>query len=369
MLILNHQKRKMMIMPKKGSEIRLPFLNSIKITAGPAVFECGDCYAVIWATNAKGSGCVEVNGKTYWDTRSGLIKTHDRIHTVKIPKEELIGKEYRVYSQRINYKLAYSAFKGDSFESRPIKFKGTPSDTDINLLCISDVHNMAEKMYKSLEYHKENPDIIFMLGDISSVLEFKKTFIEGIIEPAGKISKGEIPVVYARGNHETRGEFASQLINYFPTATKEFYFTFDFGQFSAVVLDPGEDKKDTHIEYSGLVDFESYRQQQYNWICNLNKNDFKGKYLITFSHEPVLNSHFGKDWTNELKKLGVDLIVGGHHHKSEFINGEPPVYDICGKRAKTDDYACAMLTLCDNKISMKTVTDKGEIILEKTISI
>lgn len=356
-------------MGKKGNEIRLPFGNSIKIIAGPAVFECSDGYTVVWATNAKGSGCVIIDGKEYWDTRSGVIRTHDRIHSVKLSKEKLCGKTYKVCSQRINYKLGYSAIKGKCVKSDDIKFCGIPSDDSVNLLCISDVHDLAEKMYKSLEYHKEKADIIFLIGDISSELEFRKNFVFGILGPAGKISKGEIPVVYARGNHETRGEFASQLINYFPTATNEFYFTFDFGKHSAIVLDPGEDKEDNHIEYSGLVDFESYRKQQYDWICSLKKEDFPGKYLLAFTHEPVLNNHFGKDWAKELKTLGVNLIVGGHHHKSEFINGEPPVYDICGKRNKTDDYACAMLTISDNIISMKTITDKGEIILEKSIEI
>lgn len=359
----------MMNMAKNGNEIRLPFGNSIKIVAGPAVFECGDGYAVVWATSAKGSGCVIIDGKKYWDTRSGVIRTHDKIHAVKLDKEGLSGKTYKVYSQRINYKLGYSAIKGNTVESDAVKFDVIPGNKSINLLCISDVHDMADKMYKSLEFHNEKPDMILLIGDISSELEFRKNYVFGILDLAGKVSEGCIPVVYARGNHETRGEFASQMINYLPTETNEFYFTFNYGELSAIVLDPGEDKEDNHIEYSGLVDFESYRKQQYDWICSLKKEDFPGKYLIVFSHDPVLNNHFGTDWTQPLKELGVNLIIGGHYHSSDFIDGEPPVYIECGKRGKTGDFASATVKLSDNKIVMKTVTDKGEIILEKSIEI
>lgn len=353
-------------------DIKFPM--SIKITAGPAVFECGDGYAVVWSTNAKGSGkvIVEQNGKEkiFWDARGGSIKTHENVHVVKLAKEELDGYSYKVSSQRIIFKNGYSAIKGNTVVSKKLTFKPSPTkDNNLNILCISDVHDRSREMYQSIEFFSEKPDLIMLIGDISSEMEYKKRYIEGILVHAGRISGGEIPVVYARGNHETRGEFASQMINYFPHSTDEFYFTFNLGELSAIVLDPGEDKEDDHPEYSGLVDFASYREKEYSWLCSLKNEDFPRKYLIAFSHDPLISKHFGKDWNEPLKKLGVNLIVGGHHHISDFIDAQPPIYIECGKRKNTDEFAAGMLTIGNNRLEMKTISNKGEILLDKTIEL
>lgn len=350
-------------------DIRLPVFNSIKIVAGPAVFECGDGFAVVWATNTKGSGYVEVEGKKYWDFQGGVIKTHDNVHVVKLSKENLTNKKYKVVSQRVNFKFGYSAIKGNTVTSETIHFNGAPSNDEIKILTLSDVHDMAKEMYEAVKHINSTPDLIFLLGDISSELEYKKKYIEGILSYADNLSKGEIPVVYTRGNHETRGEYASQMINYFPNETGEYYFKFNFGELSAIVLDTGEDKNDDHEEYSGLVDFSVYREQEYNWLCSLKKENFPGKFLLAFSHMPKIENHFGRDWTKPLKNADAKLLIGGHHHKSEFIDGDLPIFDVCGKREKTGEYGASLITLRDNIIHLKTVNNKGEILLENSIKI
>lgn len=350
-------------------DVKIPVFGSIKITAGPAVFECGNCYAVVWSTNFKGSGCVKIGNKIYWDAKSGVIKTHENVHVVKVEKDELKNKKYKVISKRVFYKFGYDSVIGKTVESEEIRFNGCAPSDEMNILCISDVHDMAKEMYQSLTYFKKDADLIMLIGDISSEVEYKKRYIYGILDLAAKVSKGKTPVVYARGNHETRGEFASQILEYFPHSTGEFYFPFDFGELSAIVLDPGEDKEDNHPEYSGLVDFASYRDQQYKWLCSLDKTIFPGKYRIVFSHEPRLENHFGKDWTEPLKRLGAQLIVGGHLHVSDFIDGDLPIYVECGKRGKSGEFAAAMITLQSSKIHMQTINNNGETILKNEITV
>lgn len=347
----------------------LPYFN--KVIAGPAVFDCGSNYAVIWATSAKGSGCVRftVNGKekTVWDAGSGSIKTHDTVHSVKISKSEFDGCEYKVISQRVDFKFGYSAIKGKTVESPLYKFKKLEKEDNISILCISDIHDREAEMKKALQHIGTNHDLIVLLGDISSELEYKKRFIDRIIRVAGEISGGTTPVIYTRGNHETRGEFASQLINYFPTDTGEFWFKINFGPLSGLVLDSGEDKDDGHIEYSGLVDFKSYREREYKMLCGLNAEDFKGRYKIAFCHFPVLSNHFGTDWSAPLKKCGMQLLCGGHTHTVEFIDGELPSFIEGGKCNKAKYFAVSSIILKDGKMHLKTVTDSGECVLERTI--
>lgn len=343
-----------------------------KISVPPAVFDMGtDDYVIIFESELKGSGYVKltVNGKekTYWDAPSGIIATHDTVHTIKVPKEELRMNSYIVGSQYIPFKYDYSAKKGNTAESDPVFFKGTPKTDDIKILCITDIHEREAEMKKSLEYFKEDYDMVVMLGDITSNFIKKEKFTKNILSDAAFLSKGEIPVVYTRGNHETRGEYASQLLQYFPTATGEFFYSFNFGGLSAVVLDSGEDKEDDHREYSGLIDFHSYREKEYKWITSLKKEQFTGQYKLVFCHHPEIGNHFGKDWLTPFKDMGFDLLIGGHYHISRFIENTPPSFIACGRYK--DDWAASSLTLKNGEIRMLTINTEGETLLDKTITV
>lgn len=353
---------------------------SIRITTGPVVFECGtDEYAVVWSTSLKGSGYVkytyEGEEKVIWDTKGGTIATDDTVHMVKVPKNELRNNTYSVGSQYVFLKASYMAYKGRTVESEEFLFSGTEKQDDIRALCISDIHGMTEEMKKSVSHFEETPDIIFMIGDISSEMIFKSQFEKNILRNAYILSGGSIPVVYTRGNHETRGEFSAQMLDYFPTNTGEFYFTFDFGGISALVLDSGEDKEDDHREYSGLVDFSSYRKKELKWLTSLEKEDFDGKYKIVLCHHPLIDTeYFGKDWETPLKNLGMDLVVGGHYHESRIVEGDLPRLIDGGKLKDMNDgektkWAASMMHFKDGKIAMKTVNLNGETILSEELEV
>ncbi len=343
-----------------------------KIKVAPSVFDMGDeNYCIVFVTSLKGSAYVKytVGGeeKTVWDTTSGTISTHDTVHKIIVPKAELRGNTYVVGSQFVPYKLGYTALKGRSAESDPIKFKGEEKEDGIRLLTVTDIHEMKDSVKQSLTFFTEEYDMLILLGDIVSDFAGKGRFTDHVLENAAFISKGEIPVAYARGNHETRGEYASQLLQYFPTNTGELYYTFNFGSLSAIVLDPGEDKEDDHVEYSGLVDFSSYREKQFKWINSLKKEDFTGRYKIVFSHEPRLTDHFGMNWEAPLAALGFDLITGGHLHRSELIEGNIPAFVACGKYE--GGWAASSLTLENGTIRMLTVNTEGETVFDKTITV
>lgn len=343
-----------------------------KIAVPPAVFDMGtDDYVIIFESVLKGSGYVKINvngnEKIYWDAPSGIIATHDTVHKIMVPKNELRGNSYIVGSQYIPFKYAYSAKKGNICESEPVCFRGVPKEDNIKILCITDIHEREAMMRESLRFFREDYDMVVMLGDIASNFMKKEKFTKNILADAAELSGGKIPVVYTRGNHETRGEYASQLLQYFPTATGEFFYTFDFGGLSAVVLDAGEDKEDDHKEYSGLIDFNTYREKEYKWITSLKKEQFTGKYKLIFCHHPEIIRHFRKDWLTPFKDLGFDLLIGGHYHISRFIESEPPAFVACGRYK--DGWAASSLTLEHGKIHMLTINTDGDVLLDKTISV
>lgn len=159
---------------------------SIRITVAPVVFECGgDEYAVVWSTSLKGSGYVkytyEGEEKVIWDAQGGAIATDDTVHMVKVPKKELRNNTYCVGSQYVMLKMGYFAIKGKTVEGEKISFAGEEKEDDIRALSISDIHKMTKEMTQSIAYFEDTPDIIFMIGDISSELVTKGSFKKEIL--------------------------------------------------------------------------------------------------------------------------------------------------------------------------------------------
>ena len=348
-----------------------------RISTEPVVFDGGsDYYAVVWATSTKGSGCVKYtyNGeeKTVWDSVAGTIRTDDTVHSVLIPKEELQGNTYKVVSQYVGFKFGYNAGKGQTVESKEYSFGGIPKEDGIKVLVATDIHEMESEMKKALKYFEsETPDMILMLGDITSTSELKSQFANNFLSYAHTLSKGEIPIAYTRGNHETRGEFAAKVLDYIPTETDGFYMTFEFGSLGAIVLDSGEDKDDNHQEYSGLVNFEEYRNKEYKWLTSLEKSEFENnRYTIAFCHNPNISDHFGMDWLTPLANLDADLLVGGHYHKSEFKDdvAVPTLYAGGKLKTGTGIWSATMLTLENDTIHMVTIDNGGNTILDRTIN-
>lgn len=341
-----------------------------KISVPPTVFEYGgDDYCVIWETSKKGSGYVKYSFEgeeiVRYDEAGGVIRTDETIHRVFVPKEELRENEYVVGSQYVGFKKAYDAIKGETVESEAIRFGGAEKEDDIKILSVSDIHGAEFFLYRAVSRLDYTPDLIVILGDAASGMETKAHFSAKVLENAARLSGGSAPVAYVRGNHEARGEFASRLAEYLPVSGDGLYYSFEFGPLSAVVLDTGEDKEDGHREYSGLVDFETYRAREQEWIDSLSAGDFGGRYKLVFAHIPGISGLAGRDWATPFREMGFDLQVSAHLHKAEFTDGELPVLIDGG--TQTAGFLVSTIELKDGNIDM-TVTDAwGKTVLSETV--
>ena len=138
-----------------------------------------------------------------------------------------------------------------------------------------------------------------------------------------------IPTVYARGNHETRGREAHLFGKVCPTPTGEPYYMFRQGPVAFLVLDGGEDKPDSAPEYSGTVDFDSYRAAELEWIREVAKDPVfaDAPVKVAVMHIPAIgreDSWYGQKWVSEnfvpiLNQAGVDIMLSGHHHRHIYV--------------------------------------------------
>lgn len=343
-----------------------------KFTQKACVFETGDSmYTVMWETNLKANGYVTYtyNSKQYtvYDQVCGNIRTHETIHSVRIPKEHLDNNTYRFHSQFVGMKFGYDAIKGKILSSDPVSFKGYRNQEEINLYTLSDIHGNLTAALDSIRNIEVPADVIVLNGDISSTIVFKKDFTQKILGYAYELSKGEIPVVYTRGNHETRGEYASCVAQNFRINGMGMYFTFNYGPLWAVVLDSGEDKPDNHREYNGLVDFETYLKEQTEWLCAQDSKQAEdADFRLAFSHMPDIDNRCGNNWAKELERLGVQALLSGHTHTldlhSKFNEGYPFYTVIEGGKNDKLGYVASIVTLRKSKpICVKAYNASGKL--------
>jgi hypothetical protein len=148
---------------------------------------------------------------------------------------------------------------------------------------------------------------------------------------AHRITGGEYPVIYARGNHEIKGEYAEDLYKYVGARGEDYYYTVTLsGEVFAVVLDMGEDHEDGWWEYYGTAQFDLYRAEQTAFLEEiLEDGEYKDyRYRLALCHMPIVYvdgkfESFRQEWTALLNKMDLDMCLSGHKHKLwPFIPGQ-----------------------------------------------
>ena len=293
-----------------------------KFASEPMVIDTGKEYSVVFATNDYGTAYIEYTyeGKDYkvTDNTAGRLNSDSKIHSIRVPYEHLKNNTYKVGSTRVIDEYSYGSRLGKAIVSEEYTFTCNESDEQTYLV-ISDWHAMLDKAYSAIEYTGEY-DAVILLGDSAPNVDFESDVIKNTVTFGGKVSAGTKPVIYVRGNHETRGDYANDL----PTALglEELYYTTDVGPYSFIVLDSGEDKVDSHREYGGLTDYGSYRAEMVEWMKTATVTNKK---VIALSHawqvSTVEEDLCLAAW-DELDRIGTRLILSGHTHTCRLLRAD-----------------------------------------------
>lgn len=314
--------------------------DGIKITHAPYLQNMSETeVTIVWVASKTSVGWVElapddgthfysVERPKFFNSKNG-IKTEATVHSVRLKNLKPGTRyRYRVYSQEIlshiSHKIVYGHVAATSvYKTEPLSFiTNDPQKKNTSFLVVNDIHNDADMMEKLFSHcDLTNTDLVFFNGDMVSFFNNEEEIFDGFMDRASKLFASEIPMYYTRGNHETRGVMAYDFQTYFSPREDHIYFSFRQGDVYFIVLDCGEDKPDSDIEYAGITVYDEYRTEQAEWLREVLKskeyNDSPIKVVVC--HMPPSDGWHGeREIMNKfvplLNDAAVDIMLCGHWH-------------------------------------------------------
>ncbi len=303
-----------------------------KIETIPAVYAVGDDYQIVFTSKAKGTAWVTINGIEYSDTYAGFLRTEDTVHKIIVPMTALDNAtEYTISTRAMWQRGPYGALQGKIIR-QTYPWKGVTPEDGLNYYVLSDTHNTQKAPSAAGTYFQNSLDFLVCCGDTASWIEQEEDLTQ-MLRLAGTITKGSVPVIYARGNHETKGAQAHELHKYVGADGELFYYTFRMKNVWGVVLDIGEDHRDQHENYYDAARFNAYRRAQTQFLDDILKNaeqEFNAEgveHRIAVCHIPITlmytNDHaraYKDAWIKRLNRMNLNILYGGHVHQLWYID-------------------------------------------------
>lgn len=315
---------------------------AIKVTHGPWICDMDSTgTTIVWVTDVPGMSWVEIAPDSadhfygrarqrYYDVLAGRKVLTDSVHRVRIEGLKPDTKyRYRVFTQEVaewrydDWVTLGKTACTDVWRGKPHEFKTFPAKPrEVTFLVLNDIHERAQFMKdlcKNVDFKKL--DFVLLNGDMSNRLRDQQHMMEAYLDTCVRMFATHTPLFFNRGNHELRGQFADYLYRYFPTNNGKYYRVQHVAGIDFLFIDTGEDKPDEDIEYSGIVNYDQYREEEARWLCGLRESKQVGKHpLIVFSHiPPTLQKwhgpyHLQKTLMPELNKMNVSVMLSAHLH-------------------------------------------------------
>lgn len=303
------------------------FCNSF--TYEPVVYAVEDSYQIVFSTADQSIAWVQVGDNRYYDLYAGSMRSNDLVHKVTVPQSELDAHGgYSIHAKQMIYRGPFGGYVGEEI-NKAYSFKPVDSSDGLVYYSLSDVHHALEGAVAAAKQVKDM-DFLVILGDSTSMVD-RYCDAQFANELAFAITQGQIPVVYARGNHEIKGIYAEELYKYVGSKNGNFYYEFTLSDVYGVVLDLGEDHDDDWWEYYGTAQFVQYQAEQTAMLRQaVDEEHSKGyNYTLVACHIPIQYVNYRHNhesikaqWTGLLNSLKPDLAVYGHQHELyPFIAG------------------------------------------------
>ena len=299
------------------------------LTEDAVVYLVEDKYQIIFVTKEEGCAWVRIGSVTYRDSVNGCVSHKKKVHRLTVPavlldREKAYTIGFRRVLSREPYKFETGIRQEKTYAFRP------PNDAGaLRIAMIGDSHG-AYDMAAEMARRAGEIDLLILNGDIPDCSATEDDLL-GCAKISSRVSGGRIPVVYVRGNHDTRGDAAPLLSEYVGTDDGRSYYTFRTGSLFGIVLDYGEDKQDDHPAYGGLADYEGFRARQMAFLDRILEEGIYEEYehVIALCHvgpDWQQDRVFSAEWMARLSAICPDVFLVAHAH---LVKLDPPREGTC----------------------------------------
>lgn len=319
----------------------------LRITHGPYLCDMThDGVTVVWTTSKPALSWVEASPADslnapalrqarYYQTVAGRKLACRTLHAVRVRGlQSGTDYRYRIFSQEVqswpdvNNVTYGKTLDADASRRRAYEFRTFPqAGSGCSFIVLNDIHGKADymtRLCKSVDFSKLG--FVAFNGDMSSSVESGEQLFKAYLDASVSLFATGTPILFTRGNHETRGIFADSLGDYFPGQDGRFYGIYRYGDVCILLLDCGEDKPDDHAEYNGLADYDAYRIEECEWLKKAVRSDefLSASARIVLLHIPPMaeawhgSVHLNELFVPVLNEAGIDLMLCGHDHAYSF---------------------------------------------------
>lgn len=358
-----------------------------EFATAPCVFAVRDTYEIHVPVTCECVMWVKVGERCFYDDYNGVLRSATTLHRMRVPMALLdSARHYTVCYRTMPERKPYFTVPG---EEQHYDSDFYPVEGDSVRIChIADAHNQVAEPVAAGQ-QMGGIDLLVLNGDIPNHAG-KLKYFTAVHEIAAGLVAGERPVVFARGNHDTRGICAELFGDYTPTDNGRTYYTFRLGKLWGMVLDCGEDKPDKNAEYGCTTCFEDFRRRETAFIREVIANADK-EYAMSGVENRIVIAHIPftqkfeppfdieedtyREWCRLLREeIHPQLMLCGHKHDTYLTRvGEPrdamgqPCPVIVAAKPGDGYYVCGDITLCKDSATLRFVSNTGEVTGEEEI--
>ena len=352
------------------------------VVSGPWVTEVReDRVTLVWTSEQPGMAYVELeDGTQVWETFAGR-RIFGRLHRIRISGLAPGGiLRYRVCgTDLVDDSNARQPVFGDSYEGpwHAVRTFDRKKKT-CRFSVFNDIH-MQTGPFAALaaQVDSAETDFLFLNGDIVSAANYDlDSLVRYAVDPLGNLPAG-LPLLFARGNHEGRGNNVQLVADVFPNEDPApFYYAFREGPVAFLVLDGGETSSTRSLLFSGEPFYDEYLTEQLEWVRKTVREPFfrKAPVKVCLVHVPlidhedktdyIIQRHLHERFTPLLNKAGVDLMIGADLHEFMYFEAGAmgnrfPV--IVNGEVRRLDFSCENKT-----VTVRTFNTDGALEFERT---
>ena len=311
--------------------------------------------------------------------KNGIVVANNTLHKFQL-NDLRPGTTYfyRAGVREVKKYGGYDKAFGDTIYS-PLYSYTCPDDgnSDFTAIIFNDIHQQMATLTQLNEYIKDTPrDLIIFNGDCLCENRNREAMLYILKSYQHIIGISNTPVLYVRGNHEMRGEYAwamDECINNFQGKS---YGSFTWKGTRWVVLDCGEDKPDNNKEYFGMIECADMRKEETLFLQKeLTSKAFrKAQSRILLSHVPLWGNvdsyQPGSElWRTMLEKAPFNVCITGHVHKFNYLppNDKRNYPEVIGGGPYIKDKWLATVMILEqknNKMHLKVIDVNGLILID-----